>query len=379
MSEFVYRPTDPTVLARKATQSSGDFQGFIHDEIPVYAIREAQNAIRILPATWDNPTAYSIEVYAHYRIGPGDGASVLCLARCREFVPHELGRRCPICEVVNELQREGHDDAAKELGARKRSLVFVLDRRDPDSVPAAWAMPITLDRDIASISRDRQTGEYYHIDNPYEGFDVYFDKSGKGIATKYTGVTLARQPTGITQDALDFVCGFPLPNVLRWRTYEEIAELYYGEPAPAQGMTNGQGAPVGRRPLAGPGRRPLAAAPVAAPAAAPIRRPALAAAPAPAAAAPRRILRPSPAAVQPAYDDGVQADMTAYQQQIDQPPAAVQPRLVRRVIAPQPAPQPPQEMYEEVYEEAPPPVAHTAAPSSASARAAELSQRYARR
>jgi hypothetical protein len=116
----------------------------------------------------------------------------------------------------------------KELRPSKRVLIWIIDRKDEDKGPLVWGMPWTLDRDITKVSRDRTSGKFYFVDHPEEGFDIYFDKDGEGIGTKYTGVVLARRATTVDDQWLNFVQEHPLPDTLLVRNYDEIKELFDG-------------------------------------------------------------------------------------------------------------------------------------------------------
>jgi hypothetical protein len=257
---FVYRERGTDAIQKRASQQGGDFKGFIKDEFEVYTAKKGENYIRILPPTWDNPAHFGFDVWAHYSVGP-DNATLLCLHKMQN-------KRCPICEAVQALERAGDDDEAKQLSARRRVLVWMLDRKEDNKGPQLWAMPWTVDRDIAKVSQDRQSGEYYVVDHPDRGYDISFDKEGEKVQTKYTGVNLARRPTSVDPEFLEYVNEVPVPETLLWRDYNEMMDIYAGgmvEPEPERevapprrALTNGNGAAPSRRPLsAPPARRPV--------------------------------------------------------------------------------------------------------------------------
>lgn len=236
MAPFVYRERTQASIQHHATRQGGDFQGFVRDEFRLFRPDKGENCVRILPATWEGEGSdhYGLDIYVHHRIGP-EKASVLCLRR----MMHEP---CPICEAIEELNRAGED--TKEITARLSVLAWIINRKKEQDGLLLWSIPPSLDREIQKHSQDRRTGEYYVIDNPYEGYDVYFDKTGDGLATRYEGVSLARDPTSVDQHWLDQIAEVPVPDTLAWRDYDEIAELFGGgiTPTPTRRAPPGNGA-----------------------------------------------------------------------------------------------------------------------------------------
>lgn len=238
---FVYHERTQASIQHHATRQGGDFQGFVRDDFRLFRPDKGENCVRILPATWEGAEHYGLDIYVHHRVGV-EKASVLCLLRM-------LREPCPICEAIEDLGRSGDD--VKELGARLSVLAWVLNRKKEQDGLLLWSIPPSLDREIQKHSQDRRTGTFYVVDNPYEGYDIYFDKSGDGLQTRYEGVTPAREPTSVDQDWLDQIAEVPVPDTLAWRTYDEVALLFSG------------GVSMTRRAAAGGNgsRRPLAEAP----------------------------------------------------------------------------------------------------------------------
>ena len=227
---FKYKQRSADAWEKRATQQGGDFAGFILDEFKTFTPAKGDNFLRILPPTWEDAEHYGLDVWVHYGIGP-ERASALCLNKMR-------GQRCPICEAMARAERAQDEELAKELKAGKRILVWVLDRKEETKGPMVWSMPWSLDRDLCKVARDPRSGEVYMLDDPDNGYDVSFEKTGDKLTTKYTGVQLARKPSFVEQDFLDYIEAAPLPDCLLWRDYDELKALYEGgsaidEPAPA--------------------------------------------------------------------------------------------------------------------------------------------------
>ncbi len=125
----------------------------------------------------------------------------------------------------------------------RRVLAWIIDRKD-EKKTLLWPMAWTVDRDISKVARDRQTGELYQLDHPEAGYDVSFDVEGEAATRKYTGIQLARRPSSVSEQFLDFIVSHPLPDCLIWRSYAEMLELLSPGGAPASsgraiGQTSG--------------------------------------------------------------------------------------------------------------------------------------------
>lgn len=227
MSErFQYQPRTPEQIAKRAT--GNNFIGWAKDQFETFSPKK-ENQIRILPPTWQNPTHYGLDIWVHYSVGPERG-TVLCLWKMQ-------GKPCPICEAHARAEAAGRADA-NELKPTRRVVTWVIDRNRErekgEKKPLLWAMPATkVDAEIASICKDRETGQLYYIDDPDHGFDIFFNKEGEKIQTDYKGFQLARRESSVDQFYLDFITQNPIPNTLFWRTYEEVKAIFEGSPAQA--------------------------------------------------------------------------------------------------------------------------------------------------
>ena len=217
---FQYKARNPGAWEKRATQQGGDFVGFINDGVKTYTPKKGDNFVRILPPTWEDAEHYGMDVWVHYGIGP-DRASVLCLRKMKN-------QPCPLCEAHSRAEKAGDEDLARELKPTKRVLAWIIDRNDEAQGPLAWAMPWTLDRDFCKVSRDKRTGQLYAVDDPEEGFDISFEKEGDGQTTKYVGVQLSRRSSSVDEQHIEFIVELPLPEVLLWRSYDEVATLFEG-------------------------------------------------------------------------------------------------------------------------------------------------------
>jgi len=106
----------------------------------------------------------------------------------------------------------------------------LIDRDKPKEGVQMWAMPWTVDKDIATQSTDSRTRELLYVDDPDDGYDLYITREGTGARTKYT-VKIARTPSPIELDdtAMDILENHPLTNCLVFHTYEHIAQVFSGK------------------------------------------------------------------------------------------------------------------------------------------------------
>lgn len=220
-SRFEYRQRDASSARKRAESSGKDYDRYLEDVVDGFQVSDGDNVVRILPPTWSDADHYGHDIYVHYEIGPDKG-TYLCLQKMK-------GEPCPICEERKRAAAEGDEDYAKKLEPKKRVLVYVIDRNKEKEGLKVWAMPWTLDRDIVKVSVDKRSGEVMSIDHPDDGYDVMFERQGKGPRTEYVGVSIDRRSSPLDNDkALDIAQEHPLPSLLKFYPYEHIASVFGG-------------------------------------------------------------------------------------------------------------------------------------------------------
>lgn len=217
---FKYKRRDPSTVDKRASQQGGDFVGLFKDEYQQYKVKKGDNWIRILPPTWDAAEHYGLDVWVHYSVGPTK-ETIVC--------NHKMyGKKCAVCDSMARMAAAGDETEAAELKPKKRVAVWMLDRDEEKKGPQVYAMPWTLDRDIAKLSKDKRTGAIYYLDDPREGYDLSFEKTGEKVNTKYEGVQLMRDPSSVSSKWLEFIEDNPLDQVLLERTYAEVKAVLTG-------------------------------------------------------------------------------------------------------------------------------------------------------
>ena len=204
---------------------SGDFDKILKDEIKMWKPSEGDNRFRIVPPTWERPEHYAYDIYVHYGVGP-DRQTYLDLHKMK-------GLPDPITEERARAVKDGDEEYAKELRTTRRALIYLVDRNAPREGVQAWAMPQGMDSDLMNLAIDKETGEVLSIDDPDEGYDVEFHKSGTGIKTKYEALSIARRSSPLGDDRwLQYAVDRPLPDQLVFFDYDHIAQAFGG------GMSN---------------------------------------------------------------------------------------------------------------------------------------------
>ena len=239
---FTYHRRTAADVEKRAKQQGGAFESYIRDDIPVYKVKEGTNIIRILPPPTRDYDHFAIDVFTHFGIGVGKN-TYLCLNKMRD-------EPCPVCEEHARLLAsfggrqlsDADKDELRPYNPGKRSMMYVIDRKDEDKGPQVWPAPWTLDRDIGHHMQDRTTGEILWIDDPETGYDVDFSREGTGLKTKYVGLAIARRSSPLHRSEekmnewLNYISANPLRDILQFRDYERIHKaLHQVAPGGAEG------------------------------------------------------------------------------------------------------------------------------------------------
>ena len=220
-SSYEYHQRDAGEAKKRSSQGANDFDKILVDSVKMWKPNDGDNRIRILPPTWDGAKHFGLDIYVHYGVGP-DRGTYLCLQKMK-------GEADPIAEEREIARRDEDEKYAKELEAKRRVLVYLIDRDHEKEGVQAWAMPWTVDRDIVKVSVDKSNGEVLPIDHPEEGFDVEFEKKGAKDRTEYLGVAIARRSSPLGKDEwLDYAIDNPLPDQLNYFDYDHIAKVFNG-------------------------------------------------------------------------------------------------------------------------------------------------------
>lgn len=225
---FKYRGSERTAedISRKASEGSRMYDSYLKPGTPMFKPKEGENTIRILPSTWEEPD-WDYTIQSHYGVGP-DNARYLCLKMKNED--------CPVCEAkINAADKEEADQLTPSKGA----ICWVIDRDNEKAGPQLWAIPFSKVRnEIYSRSTDKKTRAPILVDDPEEGYDITFIRSGTGLKTEYKGVEVSRDPTPLHDDQklqgrwLEYIEDHPLPDLLNFYDADHIQKVLFGKAAP---------------------------------------------------------------------------------------------------------------------------------------------------
>lgn len=220
--KFHYRERSAEDVTRRQEAGRGGGASFIEGDFNRFSVSDGDNLIRILPPTWDDAEHFGLDLYVHYGVGPENGA-YLCPKKMQ-------GEECPICDAVKEADADGDEKLARQLAPSHRVLYWVIDRDREKDGPLLWASPYrSIDKEIASQMVDKRTGEVLNIDDPDNGYDVSFTKTGKADRTRYEGVQISRHSSDLGRNAddwLDFITENSLPSILKFVDPDEIEDVF---------------------------------------------------------------------------------------------------------------------------------------------------------
>lgn len=233
-SGYRYEARDPEKTRERGSKGAHDYDSIVKPGIKMFRPNDGDNRIRILPPTWKDPKPehYGLDVYVHYAVG-ADRGSYLCLHKM-------LGKPDPVHEAREEARKEldgdeGNKDLekyVKDLEAKRRVGIWLIDRDHEKEGPQFWAMPWTMDRDIIQVMSDKRTGEVLNIDDPEDGYDVEFVKKGAKDRTEYLGVAIARRKSELGDSKwMKYARENPIPDILNYYDYEHIAKAFGGKGA----------------------------------------------------------------------------------------------------------------------------------------------------
>lgn len=221
VESFRYKARSQADYEKRATQQGGDFASFLKDEYRTFKPKAGENGVRFYPNTWDEePKHFGIDIWVHYDVGP-ERASVLCLNKMK-------GEPCPVCEAKVRAENNDDQDLVDKLKPRHRVAYWVDDLNDRPAGPLIWCPGWTVDRDIVKASKDRSSNKILQIDDPYEGYDMFFERVGTGRNTEYTAWQPAREATALNKRKFQYVLDNPLPECMLWRDYDEVRRIFTG-------------------------------------------------------------------------------------------------------------------------------------------------------
>ena len=224
---FQYQEISDEAFMARASEREEKRDSFIKQGTRYYISKEKTNKLRILPPTWKNPKHYGYDAWIHYGIGKSN-SSYLCPIKMG------VGNKCPICEEITTGASKDDKEFVDKVKARRKVLVYVIDRDNPADGPKVFPMPFSMDRNFVVQAVDDGTGAALRIHHPDEGYDISFEKDGIGIKTKYSGERISRKSTPLSSNPverdnwLQLITDKPISEVLDIKSYDYIKDAFEG-------------------------------------------------------------------------------------------------------------------------------------------------------
>jgi hypothetical protein len=201
-----------------------------------FNFKPGRNTVRIMPP-WEGSDDFSRECGRHW-MPTSDGK------RVPYYCPKECaGAPCPICEKISAMFKAGVDDTTKEqlksISSSGRYLVNLVDKNDEAKGVQIAELPKTVINVIWGIMVDEDlgVGDVTHPDN---GFDLYIDKTGTGLGTRYE-VYAKKVPSAINKSWLAGIVN--LDTLIKLESYENLKLVWEGKPLEPETKRPGLPAP----------------------------------------------------------------------------------------------------------------------------------------
>lgn len=222
---FTYKPKSLDLIKKKATGQRSQFARMIKDTYLTYMSQQGANRVRLLPA---NEEYWGFPIQVHW-IGDDNFTRAYACPRQMKGMP------CPVCEERSRLYDENDQEGAKALNTSERLLLWIINRDEQDKGPMLWDMPKTLEIDMNGGAVDDEADSVLPLDDPIEGYDLRFNREGKGTTTRYQAFTVARRSSPLTDDEeelekwLDYVEANPLEQCVTLYDYDHIKAVFEGK------------------------------------------------------------------------------------------------------------------------------------------------------
>ena len=169
-----------------------------------------------------------LELWVHRNVGPRKEHFV-----CPSANP-KIRKPCPICEYQDKMRREGKlsSDEIKELYPKRRVIYLIWchdsEKEEKKGIQvwevAHWFMQDKLDE----LAESPRGGGLIHYFDPDKGKSISFKRKGTGQGnTAFTAHSFLDREEVIPDKILEQT--FPLEDVVKIPSYDEIAEAFFGK------------------------------------------------------------------------------------------------------------------------------------------------------
>lgn len=222
---------------------------YIEPAIPMFVPTEGENRVRIVdPIEIEQLQAYFLDVFFHREVGFAKDY-FLCtreMAQMAALIGYSQGAGpCYRCDQVTGELWDNDPDTAKKFLPDHRRLMWVLDLKKPQEVNILklWSCARGLSDEILSQSREPDTNVFKDICHPETGVPVYFNKTGKGLRTKYGGVKVGTIPYPVGMEIAQQ--RFFFRDILLWPKPGEVeASMNYTDVGAQEQLARGDQPPI---------------------------------------------------------------------------------------------------------------------------------------
>ena len=171
---------------------------YINTDLAQFTPIDGSNCIRIVPPLADDAmaTLWGIDVWTYYLAGKGFLSPTTFDPRAQNIV----------LEAYKRVKADDPEEAKRlQLGGTRKTILFILDFGDGSKEPElkVWSAPPGLVDEFIRVAKNRRTGRLGALEDPEEGYCIFFDRIGVGKKTEYKGVTLDKEPYPLDESLLD--------------------------------------------------------------------------------------------------------------------------------------------------------------------------------
>jgi len=229
---FKYNKRSAKDHKKRTVKQAGSWATLAKPEFPEFKPKEGPHTIRLCPPTWEDAKHWGLDLWVNGHVGSGFGETFLSLKMMRQEAD-------PVAEAIAAAKSEGEGRAVKGLEPYKKVGVWIIEKGNEDVGPQFYAMPQTLDVDIAALAYDDEdSSEVLWIDDPKKGhwvsFKIVKEKTPTGDFPKYREVKVHTRDADQLDEWLEFIEENSIPDILNFYSYDHIKSALAGADKPAK-------------------------------------------------------------------------------------------------------------------------------------------------
>lgn len=168
---------------------------------------------------------YILDIHVHKNVGP-QRDSFVCLNKT-------YNKPCPICEEMDRLFKDGKEEEAKAIKAKRRSIYNVIDVNNPDDGiqifdTVHFFFEKELTDELNSVAGADEVPVFADLE---DGLSIKFratdEKFEQASFFKFKSFDFVEREEPYSEDILDE--SYPLDALIVMPTYEEVQAAFYGQ------------------------------------------------------------------------------------------------------------------------------------------------------